>query len=174
MTTKGKPGRPAKGGGRLNLRLSSHARALLDTHTRGQSYEAEDGSILTVPPSPAYKTMTEMVEHGLVLASRKDLVPCLTDDPGYRKGRKKIARILEDLNKNIRISLACFFKRFGRVRARWSINAIWQKKLINSLIWFRGRLLLALALEAGQPAPANVLAQLRALAHEERILKVRR
>lgn len=174
MTSKGRCGRPGKGGGRLNLRLSSLARALLTQHTRGLAIEGEGGRDVAVPASPSYPTMTAMAEHGITLASRKYLVPCHTDDPAYRASRKKMALILEDLNKNIRISLACFFKRFGRVRARWSINAIWQKRLINSLIWFRGRLILAIAEETGQPAPTGVLAQLRALACEERIMKARR
>ena len=174
MTDKGKPGRPGKGGGRLDVRLSSHARALLDMHTKGQQYETEDGSIVTSRPDPSYKTMTAMVEHGLTLAARKDLVPHLTDNPEYRTSRKKMHGIIADLNKNIRIYLACFFKRYGRARERWNTSAIWQKRLTNSLIWFRGRLILALAEEAGQPAPAGLLAQLRALAHEERFFKTRR
>jgi hypothetical protein len=174
MNGKGKSGRPAKGGGRLNLRLSSHTRALLGQHTKGQVYEGEGGVEVVVPALPSYPNMTAMVEHGISLASRKDLVPCLTDDPGYRASRKKMARILADSDVNIRISLACFFKRFGRERSRWSVNAIWQKRLLNSIIWFRGRLILAVAEETRQPVPARLLAQLRALAHEERFFRTRR
>lgn len=174
MTGKRQPGRPAKGGGRLNLRLSTMARVLLDTHTKGQSYEGETGNIVTVPPVPSYSTMTAMVEHGIVLAARRDLVPRLDDNPAYRASRLKLRAIIQDLDRNIRIALARFHKEFGSDRSRWSTNAVRRKRLINALIWTRGRLILTLAREAGQPAPAGVLAQLRALACEERELKGRR
>jgi hypothetical protein len=174
MASKGRVGRPAKGGGRLGLRLSSHARALLGMHTTGQSYEGDDGDIVVVPPVPAYANMTAMAEHGITLAARRDLVPMLDDNPAYRACRKSMQRIVEDLGNSIRISLACFFKRYGRGRATWNADATRQKQLINSLIWTRGRLILALAREAGQPAPEDVLKQLRALACEERFLRMRR
>ena len=156
------------------MRLSSCARALFDAHTRGQSYEAEDGNIIAVPASPSYPTMTAMTEHGIVLAARKDLVPRLDDDPTYRASRLKIRAIIEDLARNIRIALARFYKEFGRDRSMWRASGVRRKRLIHALIWTRGRLLLVLAREAGQPAPAGVLAQLRALACEERDLRNRR
>lgn len=171
MTGNRQPGRPGKGGGRLNLRLSSHARALLDTHTRGQSYEAEDGQDISIPASPSYPTMTAMVEHGITLASRRDLVPRLDDDPAYRASRQRLRAIVDDLDRNIRIALALFYKEFGIDRSRWSASGVRRKRLINALVWTKGRLIIALALEAGQPVPPQLLRQLRALAQEERELR---
>ena len=156
------------------MRLGSHARALLDAHTKGQSYEDEDGGEVAMPALPSYPTMTSMVEHGITLAARRDLCPRLDDVQEYRKSRQKIRAIIEDLGRNIRIGLACFDKRHGRNRSRWSASAVQHRRLINTLSWTRGRLLLVLAREAGQPAPDGVLNQLKALACEERYLRTRR
>ena len=158
----------------MNVRLGAQARALLDRHTRGMSYEGEDGRDVAVPSLPSYRTMTAMVEHGIVLAARRDLVPRLDDVPAFRASRQKIREIVVDLERNIRIGLACFDKRCGRDRSRWSASAVQHRRLINTLSWTRGRLLLVLAREAGQAAPDGVLNQLKALACEERIMKARR
>lgn len=174
MTGERRRGRPAKGGGRLNVRLGAHARSLLDRHTRGMAYEGEDGREVAVPASPSYPTMTSMVEHGIELASRRDLVPRLADDPAYQVSRQKIRDIIADLDRNIKIGLACFDKRYGRDRSRWHAPAVQHRRLLNSLIWTRGRLVITLAREVGQPAPEEVLKQLRALACEERYLRLRR
>lgn len=174
ISNKAKPGRPGKGGGRLNLRLSAHARALLTRHTSGQSFEGEDGSDITVAALPSYPTMTAMVEHGIVLAARRDLVPRLDDAPEYRASRQRIRELIEDLSRNVRIALAIFHREFGVDRSRWSASGVRRKRLINSLIWTRGRLIIALAVEDKQPAPPQLLRQLRALACEDRELRIRR
>jgi len=164
-----KPGRPSKFGGVLRVRLSARSRSLLIMHTKGQPYENANGHPIIAQLEPHYGTMTAMVEHGLILASRKDLIPHLSDDPVYRNSRVKIARILDNAATNIRVSLACFYHRYGRIPSRWSREAINQKKLINSLIWFSGRL--QLAVNDDQLALDKVRGQLRALACEERNFK---